>query len=93
MCKPIIQVKNIHKTDKITQKSFNQKSSVFHAVKDVTFDVFPGESFGIVGESGSGKSTIAHLIMQMKELTSGEILFKNKDITKLTRTGRKALCR
>ena len=80
MSKPIIQVKNIHKTYKITQKSFNQKSSVFHAVKDVTFDVFPGESFGIVGESGSGKTTLVKIIMGLEKKSGGELLIDHKQV-------------
>lgn len=93
MVKPIIKVKNITKTYKIARKEFNQKSSFIDAVKNVSFHVLPGESFGIVGESGSGKSTIAHLIMGIIKLTDGDVFYKGKSITHLTRTEKKELSR
>lgn len=39
--------------------------SVFHAVKDVSFDIAPGEFFGLAGESGCGKSTIAFAVSRL----------------------------
>ena len=58
------------------------------AADNVSFSVEQGESVGIVGESGSGKSTVAMGILRLlpeenSELT-GEIIFKEKDITKLS---------
>lgn len=93
MIMPIIEVKNITKTYKVSQKNFRQKTSFIDAVKDVSFQVFPGDSFGIVGESGSGKSTIAHLIMGINKLTDGEILYQGRNIAGLSRSEKKELCR
>jgi peptide/nickel transport system ATP-binding protein len=45
----------------------------FLAVDDVTFEVEPGESFGIVGESGSGKSTILRALCGLAPVTEGEV--------------------
>lgn len=49
------------------------------AVKDVSFSIGRGETFGLVGESGAGKSTIANLVTQFHEPTSGTIAFDGTD--------------
>ena len=59
------------------------KLTVFYennlTLKDISFDLYKGETLGIVGESGSGKSTIAKSILGLIEVNNGEILFKNKN--------------
>jgi len=50
------------------------KTTVLHAVKDVSFTLEPGRTVALVGESGSGKSTIARMLMKLETPTSGEIL-------------------
>ena len=50
------------------------------AVKDVSFQIFQGETFGLVGESGSGKTTIGRAIVRINETTSGDIYFRGHKI-------------
>ena len=54
-----------------------------HAVSNVSFDVYPGETLGIVGESGCGKSTTGRAILQLPKPTSGRVLFDGQDLTEL----------
>ena len=60
--------------------SFGKGKSLFRAVKNVSFDIFKGETFGLVGESGSGKTTIGRAIIRINPTTSGEVIFKGKKI-------------
>jgi putative lysine transport system ATP-binding protein len=49
-------------------------------VKDVSFEVAPGECLAIIGSSGSGKSTLLRCINRLEETSGGTILFEGKDI-------------
>jgi oligopeptide transport system ATP-binding protein len=55
------------------------------AVDGVTFDIYKGETLGLVGESGCGKSTAGRAILQLLKPTAGEVLFENRDLTKLSK--------
>lgn len=60
---------------------FGPKRHPFHAVKDVSFQIHKGETFGLVGESGSGKTTIGRAIIRINPVTSGEVWFEGKRIS------------
>lgn len=60
---------------------FGPKRHPFHAVKDVSFQIYKGETFGLVGESGSGKTTIGRAIIRINPVTSGEVWFEGKKIS------------
>ena len=67
---------------------FKTDDGIVHAVDDLNFDVYPGETLGIVGESGSGKSvstmSILGLIPQPPgRIVSGTAVFKGKDLLKM----------
>jgi oligopeptide/dipeptide ABC transporter, ATP-binding protein, C-terminal domain len=73
---------------------FGRGRSRFQAVKDVSFDIYKGETFGLVGESGSGKTTIGRTVIRVNPAHSGEILFNGEKISgKLSKTLDKQLPR
>jgi peptide/nickel transport system ATP-binding protein len=59
------------------------KGRTVHAVSDIGFQLVRGETLGLVGESGCGKSSVARAIIQLPPPTSGTVLFKGKDLTKV----------
>ena len=87
MSKVIMQVKNI------TKKFPANNNRFLTACDDVSLNINAGETVGIVGESGCGKSTLVKTIMNMHAPTSGEVIFHNQDITKLTGEKRRQNCR
>ena len=58
-----------------------------HAVSDVSFDVYQGETLGIVGESGCGKSTTGRAVLQLPRPTSGKVFFNGEELTTLDPEG------
>ncbi|MDO4307815.1 MAG: ABC transporter ATP-binding protein [Eubacteriales bacterium] len=55
------------------------------ACNDINLNVYKGKTLGIVGESGCGKSTFVRMVISMDKPTSGEILYHDKDIAKLSK--------
>ncbi len=81
---PLVRVENLTKRFPITQGIiFKKQIGAVHAVEDVSFDIYPGETVGLVGESGCGKSTTARLVTRLLEPTSGRVWLEGEDITDL----------
>ena len=74
---PILKVSGLTKTFS------RQGQAAFTAVKNIGFDLFPGECLAIIGESGSGKTTAVNMIARLVEATSGSVFLDGEDITHL----------
>ena len=81
---PILQVKNLNVRYPSKKNWLGKPTEWLHAVNDVSFDIFPGETFGLAGESGCGKTTLGRTIARLTEAQSGEIWYKGADLQKLS---------
>ncbi len=80
---PLLEVMDVEKVY-ISKSGWFSKPQTFNAVNGVSFKLYEGETLGLVGESGCGKSTLGNAILQLDKATSGTILYKGTDITKLS---------
>ena len=79
----ILKVKNLTRTyieDKVSTA----------VLKDINLEIEEGKITAITGKSGSGKSTLLHILGTLDKPTSGEIIFKGKDLTNLTNDAKAA---
>ncbi len=91
--KPILEIQNISKKFRINHEQqpylslrdsltsiFRDKSSKedFWALKDVSFDVMPGDTVGIIGKNGAGKSTLLKILSKITPPTSGKIIGRGR---------------
>lgn len=83
---PILSVQNLEKVFRMGKKS------VTKAVDDVSFDVYPAETFGLVGESGCGKTTTGRTIIRLYNPDGGKVFYKGREISgKMTKDLKKYL--
>lgn len=59
------------------------RGQVVHAVSGVSVDIARGETLGVVGESGCGKTTLGRAVMRLEASRSGEVCFRDVDLTEL----------
>jgi glycine betaine/proline transport system ATP-binding protein len=66
----------------LPRAELRRKTGCTAAVREVGFDVAPGEVFVVMGLSGSGKSTLVRCLTRLIEPTAGEVVFEGEDIMK-----------
>ena len=71
---PLLQVRNL------VQHFPVSRTYTVRAVNGVSFNIYPGETYGLVGESGSGKTTIGRSVIRLYNPTSGNVIFQGKEI-------------
>lgn len=75
MSEPLLKVENL------VQHFPVSRTYTVKAVNGVSFNIYPGETYGLVGESGSGKTTIGRSIIRLYNPTNGRITFNGKVIS------------
>ena len=82
MAQPLIEVKSLKMYFPVGNNLFGRRKQL-KAVDGVSFDLYPGETFGLVGESGCGKTTIGRTIVRLYKPTEGQIVYRGTDIAPL----------
>lgn len=81
---PLVSVKNLVHRFPIRGGFLSREVGAVHAVNDVSFDLFRGETLGLVGESGCGKSTLGRALIRLIEPTSGSVRFDGVELSGLS---------
>ncbi len=91
---PLIDVRNLQTYFPVRGGFFSRGAQqVVRAVDGVTFDIQPGEVFGLVGESGSGKTTLGRSLVKLVNPTGGQVLYKGRDLVPLSESEMRPLRR
>jgi glutathione transport system ATP-binding protein len=89
--KPILQVEKLTTRFDVGKTFFGRVTHRVHAVEEVSFDIYPGETLALVGESGSGKSTIGRTLQQLVVPTGGTVRFDGRDMAAMNQGERRRL--
>ncbi|MEL7152394.1 MAG: ABC transporter ATP-binding protein [Pseudomonadota bacterium] len=79
---PVLKVAGLLKSF-VQSGGFLKPQAVTQAVRDVSFEIRPGETLGLVGESGCGKSTLSRALMRLIEPDAGSVTLAGQEITGL----------
>lgn len=81
MSEPLLSVRDLRVSFRTGRALFGRQARTFDAVRGISFDIRPGETFGLVGESGSGKSTTGRALVRLVEPSAGTVTFAGHEVT------------
>ncbi|MGV8935613.1 MAG: ABC transporter ATP-binding protein [Allorhizobium sp.] len=90
---PVLSVRNLVTRFPIRAGLFSRQTGAVHAVENISFDLFQGETLSIVGESGCGKSTTGRSIARLVEPDSGDIQLDGYNVLSLDQQQLRAMRR
>lgn len=89
--KVLLEVRNLD-IDYIQKKNiFGKPVKINHVIRNMSFDVYDGETLGLIGLSGSGKSTIGKTIVQLLKQSGGDVIYKGKCLSTLSKQERREI--
>jgi peptide/nickel transport system ATP-binding protein len=80
---PLLTVNNLDVNYTLKRNLLGKPSTIFQAVSNLSFDLYPGETLGLVGESGCGKTTLGRAILGLVDYNRGAIKYNGKEIGKM----------
>jgi peptide/nickel transport system ATP-binding protein/oligopeptide transport system ATP-binding protein len=83
MTRPLLEVRELRKSFRLSGSRPGAPRQVVRAVDGVSFELQAGEILGLVGESGCGKSTIARLVLRLLEADGGSVRFDGRELVGL----------
>jgi oligopeptide/dipeptide ABC transporter ATP-binding protein len=91
--RPLIQVRDLTTHFPVRGGILSRSTEVVRAVDGVSFDIAPGEVFGLVGESGSGKTTLGRSLLNLVAPTGGSVRYDGRELVGLSETEMRPLRR
>src|SRR3954463_7102565 len=81
---PLVSIKDLKVHFPVSGGLFRRSAAVVKAVDGVTLDIQAGETMGLVGESGCGKTPLGRAILRLTEPTSGQVIFRGRNLAQLS---------
>jgi peptide/nickel transport system ATP-binding protein len=82
----ILEVKGLHLRYSSGKNWLGAEKHWVHAIQDINFQVYKGETLGIVGESGSGKTSLGRALLGLNQPTRGSISYNGLDLVTMTKS-------